>query len=146
MYSGHLQWIPEGDQAKRLGNVRPVYEDILLAKLRPGQEIEMECICEKGIAKTHSKWNPVCPAHYRMLPDIRFKEKITGSDAKELKKLCPMGVFDIEDLGSTKVATVVNNGEACTACRECVRHEKFADKIDLGKKKDVFEFHVESVG
>jgi DNA-directed RNA polymerases I and III subunit RPAC1 len=40
----------------------------------------------------------------------------------------------------------VKNGEACTTCRECIRHEKFADKIDLGKRKDVFEFHVESVG
>ena len=35
---------------------------------------------------------------------------------------------------------------ACTTCRECIRHEKFAEKVDLGKRKDVFEFHIESVG
>ena len=28
-------------------------------------------------------------------------EKITGQDAKDLKKVCPMGVFDIEDLAGT---------------------------------------------
>lgn len=27
-----------------------------------------------------------------------------------------------------------------------MRHDQFTGKIDLGKKKDVFEFHVESVG
>lgn len=59
----------------------------------------MDLICEKGIGKTHSKWSPVCTAYYRLLPDIKFKETIKGEDAKELKKLCPMGVFDIEDIG-----------------------------------------------
>ena len=65
-----------------------------------------------------------------------------------------MGVFDIEDVGgkSSKKsggqskAVVKNNGEACTTCRECLRDERFKDRIDLGKKKEEFEFHVESVG
>ena len=39
-----------------------------------------------------------------------------------------------------------NNGEACTTCRECIRDEDLGPKIDLGKKKAEFEFHVESVG
>jgi len=74
--------------------------------MRPGQEIEMEMICEKGIGKTHAKWSPVCTAWYRMKPDIKF----TGPDgkdvdilddaAKTLKKICPMGVFDIEDIAN----------------------------------------------
>ena len=42
-------------------------------------------------------------------------------------------------------ATVANQRN-CTTCRECIRHDRFTDKINLGKKKDVFEFHVESVG
>lgn len=82
--------------------MKPLHDDILLAKLRPGQEIEMEFICTKGIGKTHAKWSPVCTAYYRLLPDIRFDEPVTGQDAHDLKKLCPMGVFDIEDLGKNK--------------------------------------------
>ena len=78
---------------------KPLHDDILLAKMRPGQEIEMELICEKGIGKTHAKWSPVCTAYYRLLPDIKIKETIKGQDAKDLKKTCPMGVFDIEDMG-----------------------------------------------
>ena len=151
VYSGDLKWVPIGDQAERFQGVsapKPLHDDILLAKLRPGQEIEMELICEKGIGKTHAKWSPVCTAFYRNLPDIRFTEPITGEEAEDLKKLCPMGVFDIEDMGKSKKRTAVvkNGGEACTTCRECIRDERFVDKIDLGKKKEEFEFHVESVG
>lgn len=105
VYSGDLVWEPIGDQRERLGEIRPLHDDILIAKMRPGQEIEMEMICEKGIGKTHAKWSPVCTAYYRMLPDIRFEETeegpIKGEDAKELKKLCPVSVFDIEDIGGT---------------------------------------------
>jgi DNA-directed RNA polymerase I and III subunit RPAC1 len=52
-----------------------------------------------------------------------------------------MGVFDIEDL-----ELMVKNPRKCTTCRECLRHSQFEGMVDLGKKKDVFEFHVESLG
>lgn len=114
----------------------------------------MEVVCEKGIGKTHAKWSPVCTAYYRNLPDIRILEPIIGADAEELMRKCPMGVFDIEDIGGKgskskggeKKVVVKNKGEACTTCRECIRDDRFASRIDLGKKKEEFEFHVESVG
>ena len=61
--------------------IRPVFEDVLIAKLRPGQEIEMELICEKGIGKTHAKWSPVSTASYRLLPHIEITEPIVGEEA-----------------------------------------------------------------
>jgi len=123
VYSGDLEWIPQGDQKERLGDVRPLHDDILIAKMRPGQEIEMEMTCEKGIGKDHAKWSPVCTAWYRLLPDIRFNEEVTDEDAKRLKKLCPMGVFDIEDIGNGSCKAVVKNVRKCTTCRECIRDE-----------------------
>ena len=74
VYSGDLVWIPIGNQAAKFKSnpPRPLLDDILIAKLRPGQEIEMELICEKGIGKTHAKWSPVCTAYYRLMPDIRI--------------------------------------------------------------------------
>lgn len=113
----------------------------MIAKLRPGQEIEMELICEKGIGKTHAKWSPVATAYYRLLPEISFNEDITGESAVELKSKCPMNVFDIEDS-----LLVVKNARACTTCRECIRDEKYTDKVKLAKVEDHFEFTVESVG
>lgn len=106
----------------------------------------MELFCEKGIGKTHAKWSPVSTAYYRLVPDIRFKKDILNEDAKELKNLCPVGVFDIEDLGNSKKRAIVGDARKCTTCRECIRPQKFADVVDLGKQKDRFEFHVESVG
>jgi len=40
VYSKDLIWLPQGDQAKRFpdGGIRPVHDDILIAKLRPGQK------------------------------------------------------------------------------------------------------------
>jgi DNA-directed RNA polymerase I and III subunit RPAC1 len=40
----------------------------------------------------------------------------------------------------------VANPRNCTTCRECIRPDKFKDKIEIAKIKDRFEFHVESVG
>lgn len=38
-----LQWVPLGDQASRLGDVGPVHDDIVIAKLRPGQVMD-DCV------------------------------------------------------------------------------------------------------
>ena len=51
-----------------------------------------------------------------------------------MKALCPVGVFDIEDSRA-----YVKDPRKCTTCRECVRHDKLAEKIDLSKLKDHFE-------
>lgn len=43
--SGALEWCPHGAQVERfeaVGGLRPVHDDILIAKLRPGQEIVAE--------------------------------------------------------------------------------------------------------
>jgi DNA-directed RNA polymerases I and III subunit RPAC1 len=47
VYSRHLEWVPQGDQEERFGvnGVRPKHEDILLAKLRPGQVTTADCLC-----------------------------------------------------------------------------------------------------
>lgn len=59
--SGDFEWMPQGNQADVLPDPKPkpVQDEILLAKLRPGQEIMCEMHCEKGIGRTHAKWSPV---------------------------------------------------------------------------------------
>lgn len=141
VYSNQITWVPKGQQESRFVDqeaLRVVHDDILVTKLRPGQEIEAELICVKGIGKTHAKWSPVSTAYYRLLPDIEVKENILNEDAVALKRLCPMNVFDIEDFGDDKRA-YVKNERSCTTCRECIRHVPFKDVIDLGKKRDHYE-------
>lgn len=75
-----LKWIPLGNQAATFADkpIKPVYDNVIIAKLRENQEIIAEIHCEKGIGKTHAKWQPVCTAYYRLMPDIEFKQPITG--------------------------------------------------------------------
>ena len=127
VFASDMKFVPIGYQVHKYSEpIRPVYEDILIAKLRPGQEIEMELFCEKGIGKTHAKWSPVSTAFYRLVPHIEFTEPIWGEDAVELKQKCPMNVFDIED-----GQLFVKNAWACTSCWECIWEDKFEHKVKL---------------
>jgi len=68
-----------------------------------------------------------------------------NEQAKELKEICPMNVFDIEDVKGEKVL-IVKNARNCTMCRECIRDDKHNDLVDLGKKRNHYIFTVESIG
>eukprot|EP00931_Biecheleriopsis_adriatica_P121633 TRINITY_DN96697_c0_g1_i1.p1 TRINITY_DN96697_c0_g1~~TRINITY_DN96697_c0_g1_i1.p1 ORF type:complete len:386 (-),score=97.77 TRINITY_DN96697_c0_g1_i1:33-1190(-) len=150
VYSRDLCWKPlseEQEKAHKDNPPVPVEGDILIAVLKPGQEIECECFCEKGIGKEHAKWSPVCTAFYRLHPEIRLQKEIKGQDAKDLKKACPMGVFDIEDAPGVGKRAIVANARQCTTCRECLETFPGEEKgLLLAKRKDHFIFSIESVG
>ncbi|KAI4303750.1 hypothetical protein MLD38_039346 [Melastoma candidum] len=119
---------------------------IIVAKLAPGQEIELEAHAVKGIGKTHAKWSPVATCWYRMLPEVVLNEDIKGDMAEELVKKCPASVFDIEELANGKKRATVARPRACTLCRECVRDDEWERRISLCRVKDHFIFTIESVG
>eukprot|EP00601_Ochromonadales_sp_CCMP2298_P037224 CAMPEP_0173362984 /NCGR_PEP_ID=MMETSP1144-20121109/22131_1 /TAXON_ID=483371 /ORGANISM="non described non described, Strain CCMP2298" /LENGTH=246 /DNA_ID=CAMNT_0014312879 /DNA_START=373 /DNA_END=1110 /DNA_ORIENTATION=- len=96
--SGGLKWLPQGGQEEAFSEgVAPVHDDIVVAKLKPGQRIEFEAHCRKGVGKDHTKYSPVATASYRLLPDITV-QNVVGAEADELVAMCPMKVFDIEDI------------------------------------------------
>ena len=149
VFSKDLIFVPQDQQEQKFYNnqtkkysIGLVHDDILLNKLAPGMEIDLECYCVKGIGRTHAKWSPVCTAYYRLINKINIVEEISGEDAEELKQLCPKGVFVINKKGNVEVGNVRD----CTSCRECIRQEKFKNLIELGKVADHYEFHIESVG
>lgn len=141
VYASDMEWkIIDDSQTNKFEKVpAPVYGDILITKLRPGQEIECEMFAIKGVGKDHAKWSPVSTAWYRMAPEIVLKHRFEGSEAQDLVKVCPVGVFDIED----NIA-VAANPRNCTTCRACL--EKFGDKVEVNKIKNQFLFTIESVG
>lgn len=142
------------------GVIQPVNPDILIAKLRPGQKIEMEMHCIKGIGADHAKFSPVATATYRLLPDIRILQPIIGDDAKKFAKCFPRGVIGLEPITAQEaskkgsgyeghegeVKAVVVDPFKDTVSRECLRHDEFKDKVKLGRFRDHFIFNVESSG
>lgn len=136
VYARDLKWIPLSERQKQKfadDPPAPVHPDILITKLRPGQEIELVGFLEKGLGKTHAKWSPVATAVYRLEPEFVFTKPIEGEEAKELKELCPMDVFDIEDARGTAYAKYPRR---CTTCRACL--ERFEGSLQLNKIPDQF--------
>jgi DNA-directed RNA polymerase I and III subunit RPAC1 len=145
--SGDLEWIPQGSQLERFPDgIHPVHSDILLAKLRPGQALQMELHCRKGRGKDHAKFSPVATASYRMLPSVKITQDITGKKAEQLVRRCPLGVFDIEEVQGGQRA-VVAHPKKCTMCRECIRDsDANKDSIKLERVDRHLTFCIEAVG
>lgn len=161
VYAKHLTWQPVGRQDGMFPDpIRPVNPDILLAKMRPGQAIDMELHCIKGIGADHAKFSPVATASYRLLPTIDILKPILGSDAKKFARCFPKGVIVLEEVSDEEAVSegsgydgqagqlkaVVKNAFKDTVSRECLRHDEFVGKVKLGRVRDHFIFSIESTG
>lgn len=164
VYARDIVFEPAGRQTNYFpepdGIIRPVNPDILLAKMRPGQAINLEMHCIKGIGADHAKFSPVATASYRLLPTITITRPILGKDAKKFARCFPKGVIGIEDVTAEESAregsgyegqagekkAVVRNTFKDTVSRECLRHDEFLGKVKLGRVRDHFIFMVESTG
>lgn len=163
VYARDLTFHPVGrqnDYFKGDQIIQPVNPDILIAKLRPDQEIEMELHCIKGIGADHAKFSPVATATYRLLPTIKILRPILGTDAKKFKRCFIDGVIGLEKVTAAEATVagsgyeghegedkaVVKDAFRDTVSRECLRHEEFHGKVKLGRVRDHFIFSVESTG
>lgn len=142
--SSKIKWVPQGAQADVLKpeQVRPLNNDILLAKLRGGQEIELELHCVKGLGKDHAKWSPVSSIHYRLMPRITLKEDILGEKAALFAECFPKGVVEIESFqsesGGKSTRAFIKNARMDTVSREVLRNPEFSDKVILSRVHDHF--------
>jgi len=149
VYTSDFRWIAIGDQERTMGDQIPamVHDDILVAKLRPGHEIEARCHCVKGIGRDHAKFSPVATATYRLLPTIRLKKDITGEAAVLLQKCFSKGVIELKPGKKAEdVVAFVADARADLCSRNVLRHEELAQNVELGRVRDHFIFSVESTG
>eukprot|EP00804_Cyclotella_cryptica_P011303 CCRYP_007795-RA/>CCRYP_007795-RA protein AED:0.31 eAED:0.31 QI:625/-1/1/1/-1/1/1/145/283 len=164
VYTRDLLWAPQGDQLSNFplhsqgvgsgvgGGIRPISEDILLAKLRPGQVIELEAHARKGVGKDHAKFSPVATASYRLMPQIEILKPIYDDLAEELVNWFEPGVFTLvpvskeEKKKGYKTKAEVSNPYACTMSRNYMRNPILKESIKMSRIPNHFIFNVESVG
>ncbi|KAH9902139.1 DNA-directed RNA polymerase [Xylariomycetidae sp. FL2044] len=163
VYASDIVFDPLGSQEEYFSGadrIRPTNPDILIAKLRPGQEIDLEMHMHKGFGWDHSKFSPVATASYRLLPTIQILRPILGDDARKFAACFMPGVIGLEPVtrqearaaGSGyegregELKAVVRDPMRDSVSREALRHDEFAGKVKLGRRRDHFIFSVESVG
>ncbi|KAK5647617.1 hypothetical protein RI129_002509 [Pyrocoelia pectoralis] len=148
VYSKHIKWIPNGNQAETFKeeDVGPVHDDILIAKLRPGHELDLKLIAVKSIGRDHAKFSPVATAFYRLLPDIKLTREVEGEAAERLQKCFSPGVIGLRHLKDGRTVAVVNNSRYDSTSRNVYRYDDLKDAVIMTKIQDHFIFSVESVG
>ena len=172
VYSSQLQWLPNGSempeetgaapftagsQNEMLEIVRPVHDDILLAKLRPGQAIELECHCVKGVGEEHAKWSPVATTWYRLVPEVVLLTAPPAELAVQLVAELPHLVRRSSTAAAAAAGT--SGGSVVLEVDDARKHPKLLEKVrrmsgepewapylQLRKRKDHFIFTIESTG
>ena len=139
--SDHLVWMPFPEQIGVIPRFDTLHKGVPIAKLRPGQRIELYARAVKSNGLDHAKYQPVATAFYRLVPRVEVSEAINRRAKELLVEKCPMKVFDIED-----EELVIRDVRKCTACRECINTIRLSTYVTVGKEAGRFEFTVESVG
>lgn len=165
VHAHEITYEPQGRQGEYCadgadGGVQACHPDILIAKMRPGQVIDLHAHAIKGIGADHAKFSPVATATYRLMPTIEILQPIIGPDAEKFARCFPKGVIGLETVSEEEgnemggmyqemagqQKAVVRDPMRDTVSRECLRHEEFAGKVKLGRERDHFIFNVESTG
>ncbi|POR30871.1 DNA-directed RNA polymerases I and III subunit RPAC1 [Tolypocladium paradoxum] len=163
VYAKDIVFVPTGKQVEHFSGedaIRPVNPDILIAKLRPRQTIDLSMHMHKGIGSDHAKFSPVATASYRLMPTIQILKPILGDDAKKFARCFPEGVIGLQKVTKKEAGqagsgyeghageakAVVKDAMRDTVSRECLRHPEFEGKVKLGRRRDHFIFSIESTG
>lgn len=142
-----LTWLPIGNQEQKFGagGIRPVDDNILIAKLRPGQELDVVIHCMKGVGCDHAKFSPVATASYRLLPKITLLQPISGDRAEQLAKCFTRGVIKLTEVDGVKRASVAD-ARRDSGMREVFRSDELKKLVKMERVRNHFIFSVESTG
>lgn len=160
VYSSKLEWLSTGselpndtktvfgcDQSMMIESpVEPVHNDILIAKLRPGQTITLECHCIKGVGEEHAKWSPVATTWYKLYPEVVLLTSDIPEEVQE--RLCEElpGLVYRDDDGVLCVDDAIEHEILLEKVRRLSGEDELRDVIQLRKRKDKFVFTIESTG
>ncbi|KAH0839579.1 DNA-directed RNA polymerase [Lanmaoa asiatica] len=147
--SSQFEWVPQGEQGTVMSAnpPTPTNPNIVLAKLRPGQEVDMELHAVKGVGKDHAKFCPVATASYRLLPEIILNpaKPVPSNLAEKFQKCFSPGVIRVHPR-TKKVSVDEKSARFESMSREVYRHPEFDGCAQLARVRDHFLFCIESEG
>jgi len=147
VYSREIRWEPLGRQQELYeeADVGPVTDDILIVKLKPGQELDIELWAVKNTGREHAKFQSVATAFYRLMPRITLTEQVTGDRAVRLQESFSPGVIQLVTKNGEQTA-VVDDARRDTNSRNVFRHEDLKHAVQISRVPNHFIFSIESVG
>jgi DNA-directed RNA polymerase subunit D len=95
--------------------VKPVYDDIPVIKLIPGQRIRLEAFARLGRGKEHAKWSPVSIAAHKYVPIVTLNYENCNNCLK-CAEACPRGILVIS---GERVIVDESRVFNCNFCRLC---------------------------
>ncbi|XP_045136254.1 DNA-directed RNA polymerases I and III subunit RPAC1-like isoform X1 [Portunus trituberculatus] len=143
--SSSLKWIPLGNQPDifQEASMQPLHQDVLLAKMNNGHEINLEAYAVKGIGSDHAKFQPgMC--WYRMLPEIELTREVEGKQADLLQTCFSPGVIDIVTTANGKRIAKIKDARNDSCSRNVFQHDSIKDAVKLTRKTDHIIFYIES--
>ena len=128
-----------GDIKSSDPDVRPVYDNIPIVILAPGQRIEMDLRARLGRGLEHAKFSPATVAVVRYVMNVVIDRKLC-TNCGNCVSVCPRAVLS----KNNGVVTVVNNFN-CIACKQCIAScETKAIKVE--PRPDEYVVYIESSG
>lgn len=123
---------------------------VLIMKLQANQELDLECIAQKGQGKLHAKWSPCSLCNFQYEPQIELDQmKMAGLTTAQKMKIvdsCPKRVYGYH----AKAGQVeIENPQNCIFCDECTKVASefgIPELIKIGFSKNKFIFTVETNG
>lgn len=132
------------------GEPRAVHPDLLLAKLKPGQQIALEAHCVVGTGREHAKWSPVATAWYRLLPELALLQpraaELEPSERRALAAELPGLLFLDPETGALRAADARDHEMLLEKARRLSGEDRWKGVLEVRKRKDHFLFTVESTG
>jgi len=124
--------------------VRPVYPEIPVTVIGPGQRLSFDARIRLGRGAEHVKWSPVTVAGTRYVADITTKHVSGGaaSQAEQCVEVCPVKILSF-DRGEGRIA--VSDIYKCTLCMQCVRRCP-PGSIDVRPREGEYILFYESAG
>jgi len=116
--------------------VYPLYEDIEIVRLAPGEGLDIEMWAIMGTGREHAKWSPVTVCVVRGVPVIKILKEC-DSNCKKCVEACPKNILKVNNGKLT-----VTNLYLCTGCKLCEVECPDCIKVDIDERSSLFMMEI----